>query len=157
MSRIKPRLGTHLYDEVLATREALLESNDCAVIAISIATDTPYERVHALLAKKGRRRHGRTSILMTLSAITELGYVVLAIEPEQIVAQYPKGRVKGITTYHPRSPEFAHVWEQYKDDALLLRCSGHILALKDGVVQDWSNGRALRVKEIWKVVKKGAR
>ena len=37
----------------------------------------------------------------------------------------------------------------------ILGCRGHVLALKNGNVEDWTNGRKYRITRIWKVEKVG--
>lgn len=155
MARIKNRVRSvdACYRERLTASSQLGERRDCSVIAISIATDTPYEKVHAMLQAEGRRKGSGTYPRQSEAVIKALGYRIEKIKPQDLVAQYGGNRVRNVTTFHPRSPEFAWFWKRYAADTLIMRTMNHMLCVKHGVVQDWSTNRALRVVGIWRITK----
>lgn len=139
-----------------ASRSNLKERNDCAVIAFSIVTGMSYADSHAMLKKNGRKDRKCTFIDTTYSALQEAGFRYRRwghIKMQQMIKSYPgvHGQfLKNITTHHPA--RFSAQWApELKGKTLLFRTKKHILAVKDGKVQDWSRNCALRVVEIIEV------
>lgn len=128
------------------------EMNDCVVHAVSIATDTDYETVHAKFTEAGRASRRRTQWTITQTVIAKLGYGMTAIVPSAFIRQYPKPHcwaLKHVTTHHPR--RFNAIWND--GNTYLFHCRGHLLAVKGGEVHDWSINNLLRVKTVYRVVK----
>lgn len=132
--------------------QSLGEKADCAVRAIAVACNVPYETAHAKLCELGRR-HGRATHTTEIrSAICELGGRVQEYSFKQyreMVAQYPgKHCMKQyITTHHP--DRFPKVWRDGKTYLFFTR--GHVLCIKDGVNHDWTRGRSMKVTHIWEI------
>lgn len=125
------------YGSIQDARNAKHESNDCAVCAVAISTGTEYDRAHALLAQLGRRPRGRTSMAAILKAITLLGFEAIDVTHlvrARTVSQVPRHLIAG---------------------SYMVGTAGHVLAVKDGVVEDWTAGRQHRVRKVWRIVKAG--
>ena len=70
-----------------------------------------------------------------LSAVRMLGWSV-----EEVTDNIAAKTVKKIAS----DPAFSH-------GHFLIYTSGHVVAVKNGKVEDWSEDRALRIKQVWKI------
>ena len=134
------------------------ETNDCAVRAIAIATQTDYSVVRSLLRRHGRKDGRGTEHGQTIAALRELGYMaVLPVSGRELVpTNYdphcaieirPPGGRKSIT--------FRSVVDLLdKDAAYMILSNAHIAAAVHGKIEDWSAGRLFRVVAIWKIIKR---
>lgn len=154
MPRIDPvdRRHTQVYSDVVHSPLSLLDVNNCAVIAVCIATSEPYDKVHEMFLAKGRklRRGVRTSTIEEV--MNDLGYDMVVRLQGTFISRYPSPHCKVlhfVTTHHPA--RFNKVWADGK--TYLFSTGGHILCVKDGVNHDWTKGRAKRVKVVYEVVK----
>lgn len=133
------------------------ERNDCSVVAVSLACDTPYRQVHNLLAGLGRRKRSGTHRHHTMEAIDRLGFKLrqwTMTEVERMIASYPsphRNNCKYITSHHLQ--RFPKAWEKAQG-TLLLFSSRHVLCARGGEVLDWSVNNALRIVAIYEVTKK---
>lgn len=126
------------------------EKNDCGVKAIAIATGADYGTVRVLMRKHGRKDGSGSPIEAMQATIRELGFECELYDFDQIIARYPAphNKLRSVTTHHP--VRFAKVWPK---GTFLLFSRGHVACIKDGVTHDWSQGRALRSQQMWKIVK----
>lgn len=125
------------YKQAASISESMNESNDCTVIALAIATESSYQDAHKVLSILGRKpRHGMNS--RTIKTMMQIGAKML-------------GRVVDNTPTYPTSTTMATVGERYPHGRWLVICRGHIAALVDGQVQDWTAGRKHRVKMMLRV------
>lgn len=155
MSRI-PR--TSLSDDFVNLKSEagkIGERNDCSVKAISIACEVPYAEVHALLKDLGRKDRAATPIILSRMAVKVLGFKIREwsfIERQGMIETYPSqhNNLHSITTHHPR--RFPQAWGDCHPNMIWVT-PNHMLAVKGGVVQDWSINRALRVRQIWEIEK----
>lgn len=112
------------------------EHNDCAVKAAAIATGVDYAKTHTAFATNGRRARSGTRRNTTEAAIKQLGFKL-----EDVTRQV---RARGGKTV--RSAERVLGKGSY-----LVGVSGHLLCIKDGKVEDWTEGRQHRVQLVWRV------
>lgn len=119
------------------------EHNDCAVIAVSIAARVPYKRAHAALRDAGRRDRAGTYWYQSEKALRALGCTLEVIEPrKRDGGQYTMKTIGGA----------------YKRGYYMIRVRGHVAAMVNGEVLDWSEGRRHRVNQIVRVtVPRGSR
>lgn len=110
------------------------ERNDCAVKAVSISTGVPYALTHAAFKRNGRRNRCGTQRHITMNVIDQLGFKVVPV--------YPQGRTVKTVARELVGGDF------------LVTVRGHILAVKNGKVEDWTDGRQHRVREVYKVLPK---
>ena len=137
-------------------RIALGESNDCTVVAVATATDLPYEEVHAVLKRNGSRRGHGAFHHQVLDAVEELGFAAIEFNPMQVTVNYPAGHkeLQNLTVKH--FERFEKCFEWAKGRSFLVATRTHMLAVVDGKVQDWMEGRSFRVTKIWEIVPKEA-
>lgn len=114
---------------------AMAESNDCSVKALSILTDTAYKVAHSVLESLGRKPRRGAMLYDMISAVRMLGW-----KTEDVTDSVTAKTVKKIAS----DPAFSH-------GHFLLYTSGHVVAVKNGKVEDWSKDRALRIKQVWRV------
>lgn len=123
------------YSSMVEIARSLGEKNDCAVKAIAIATGTPYAEVHAELTRQGRKRRSGTYFHQTEGAVKNLGF-----ELQRVMV---------------RSATVRTIARELKTGTYLVRVHRHILCLKEGKVEDWSDGRLHRIVDVHRVVKAG--
>ncbi len=116
----------------LSASEGMNEKNDCAVRAVAIITGKSYTEIHQVFARCGRRHRGRTWHHTTTLVLMHLGIKTVPV--------LFKG--KTIRTLARELPKGYY----------LVRIRNHMLAIKDGRVCDWTEGRLHRVKEVYKVL-----
>lgn len=149
------------------TRAARRETNDCGVIAVSVAAGADYGDVLELMAKMGRPSRGGTPLNVVWGVLRDLGFVAVN-ETEKWVGEksvrshysYHTGRV---TSRMSRSGKVKTVVtaERYlpKRHTYLVLTGGrsacHILCVKRGKVQDWTAGRRNWVLNVWRIEPKG--
>ena len=114
------------------------EHNDCAVVALSIAGRVPYNVAHKELSEQGRKSRHCTHTFMTIKAAIRLGMKVEHSQPRQ----------KTGSMYTPKT-----IGKVLKRGYYMCRSRGHIFAVVNGEVLDWSEGRQNRIIEVWKVTK----
>ena len=112
------------------------EKNDCAVKAVALAADRHYDEAHEALRKLGRRNRQGTYIHQTLAAIKTFGCDVVDVTDRFRGAKTNISAKKVL----PRKGTF------------LIRNPRHILAMVDGEIIDWSDGRRKRVDRIYQVL-----
>jgi hypothetical protein len=135
------------------SRERRGETNDCAVVALALATDLPYDTVHAAMKANGRGDRKGTNRDTTLRTVKDLGFEALEISPKQIIVEYPGRHIdlQNVTVKHLE--RFAEKLAWMKGRNFLFSTGTHMLAVVDGKVQDWTEGRPFRVKFIWEIVR----
>lgn len=123
------------YEKAQRLSNEVGETNDCTVKGIAIACDMPYRMVRDTLAKHGRK-HRRGCYLPTQkAAIEELGFNMEAVEGIS-------GTVSTLAQKLPRKGNYL-AWVR-----------GHVLAVKDGKIEDWTAGRRHRIVFVVKVTRK---
>lgn len=155
MPRIKSTLRPTAFTAKQIEASALRENNDCSVKAISIACGVPYAEVHALMKSLGRKDRRATPRIISRRTVEALGYRIREwsiAERINMIRSYPRPHcgLSSITTHHPR--RFPAAWVGCHSN-MIWTTARHMLAVKDGAVQDWSINNALRVDTIWEVEK----
>lgn len=133
------------------------EKNDCAVIAVTIATGKSYEEVHALMQALGRESGKGTPVPIIEKTILALGFRFKRWgynARRAMMKSYPgiHGSDRGcrnITTHHPR--RFRDAWREHDAKNMLFLTPKHILAVTNGCVHDWSVNNSLKVIEVYEV------
>jgi hypothetical protein len=130
------------YQEIKSYLEDHKDRNCCTVVASSIAFNVPFpEMQNYFFIHMGRKMHRgiRFGLKQANKVAKNYGYQLKDICMSDFKVQgklTPNNCVKhlGKGTY-------------------ILGCRGHVLAFKDGVVQDWTKGRRHHINRIWKVEK----
>lgn len=122
------------FNDCLTESKALGERNDCTVKAIAIAGDLSYHQTHEMLSRKGRRRgHGCVTVQWE-AAMRDLGLEWT----ETSRPRKPNGQGYTMKTIARAFPRGRHI----------VRVRGHVAALVDGKVEDWTEGRQHRVVRV---------
>lgn len=152
MAKIATVGKSELYAAHLEQRLEMRERGDCAVRAVAALTDTPYEKVHAMMAAQGRRHGKGTPWDIIWSTLNALGFKAVRRSDYEFIRQYPGSHataLRSVTTHHP--DRFPAVWKDGK--RYLMSTPRHVLAIIDGVNHDWTRGKACRAKGIWEITK----
>lgn len=115
------------------------ETNDCAVKAIAIVANADYDEVHALLKAHGRKDGKGTPWKAIWATLKALG---VWVGPEQRMTRGSRLWAKTVR-YLPRVLP--------RKGRYLVYTRGHILAVVDGEVMDWTEGRRHQPKLCWEV------
>lgn len=129
------------------------DTNACVPIAIAALTGVCPKKVNELCIEQGRVKGKGTKIEIAKSVFKALGFSLKAVPLEEFIAQYPgihKTALKNVTSHHPR--RFPLV---FGGQNLFMFNESHALAVVDGVVQDWSVNRTIRLTAAYSV--KGTR
>lgn len=110
------------------------ETNDCTVKAIAIACDVPYAVAHKALKIQGRLNRKGAYRHQQVKAIQSLGFKAISVP---------------FTASTVTSLKFEPAVAKGYYMAFIKR---HVLAVVDGKVEDWSDGRRHRLQEIIKVM-----
>ena len=112
---------------------SLDEKNDCAVKAVAIVANHPYKCTHRLFVTGGRKKRKPTEWRLTKLVLKLLGCHV------KRTRQFDARTIRALEKQLPAKGRF------------LIRTSNHILAVIDGKVFDWTQGRLHRVCEVYEV------
>ena len=108
------------YNSTLAIRSTYKERNDCAVVAVSVACNQPYIKVHALIAAEGRRRRDGTYHHQWITVVNDMGY-----RPTLIT----KTTGRTVSSLHKQlDPTKRYI----------VQTRGHLLAYSHGAIEDWT-------------------
>jgi len=124
------------YKELLNFSKEMREHNDCAVKAVTLVTGIHYVDVHGMMERLGRKRRKGTPDWITKEVLSQLGFMRIII-PVTAKTVRTLGR-----DFHKRKGTYL-VWVR-----------GHVLAMIDGVVQDWTDNRLHRIRRVELVVSK---
>jgi len=120
------------------------ECNDCSVIAVSIAGRVPYNVAHKALKHEGRKDGCGAYMYQTLNALSSMGCKFY----EMSHGKQPNGSRWTATSIGRKFPRGYY----------LVSMRGHIAAMVNGKVEDWTEGRRNIVLSVFKVtVPKGSR
>jgi hypothetical protein len=120
------------YQSCVPVSDAYKENNDCTVKAVAIATNQPYKLVHAKLAEAGRKAGKGTYSHVYKDVMRKMGFNVFTVHTT----------AKTVTTLpHHLDPSKRYV----------CNVKGHALAVANGKVEDWSEGRRYRIQNVWEI------
>ena len=128
------------YQKMLEASDEMQETNDCAVITLAIVTGLTYGTAHKLLEQTGRKAR----------SITHRGNInnvldFLDFKAQDVTKQYRTLGAKTIRTLGRVMANRKGIYLAYTHD--------HILAVKDGVIHDWLDGRLHRIVTLVKLRK----
>jgi len=121
------------------TRKQLNENNDCAVITLAIVMRTTYKVIHAHCANVGRKVRGRTQTHHIMAVIETAGFSIERIK---------KDRQKSGSKFTPKT-----IGDKCKRGYYMCFCNGHVFAVVNGIVEDWTNNRQHHINAIYKVTR----
>ena len=115
------------------------ETNDCAVIATAIVVGLTYKDAHRLFEQVGRKHRS-----FTLNTQIDQALKLLNIKTQNVTVQY---RIRlGAKTIRTLGRVMAD-----RKDVYLAYTYDHIMAIKDGVIHDWLDGRLHRITRVVKL------
>ena len=124
-----------LWDEMAKGSRAHGERNDCTVMALTAATGCTYDDCHAALAKAGRKmRRGCNWPTIGKRAAKSLGFLMEELDYRDYSAKTM------ITAERDR---------KLRKGNFVLRVRGHVAAMVDGKIVDWTAGRRHRINNIY--------
>lgn len=132
-------------------RRLLGERNDCTVIACAVTCSVPYATAHDALENAGRLTGRGAPLAVQHRAFAALGFRIVPVNDARFEngwarLYHGKGRLSRSTTRtigrrYPRGTFLAYT-----------RRLGHVAALVDGEVHDWTAGRRCPVDVLGRVV-----
>jgi hypothetical protein len=124
-----------LWDTMATASKAHGEHNDCTVMALTAATGCSYDDCHAALQQAGRKnRRGCQFPTIGKRAAKSLGFLMEELDYRDYSAKTM------ITAERDR---------RLATGKYVIRVRGHVAALVDGKVVDWSAGRRHRINNIY--------
>jgi hypothetical protein len=125
------------FTELVKESNRFRESKDCAVKAVAVVTGKPYKVAHAALKSNGRSNRCGTPRSVTISAIESLGFKVSLLDDKHAMR-----KAKTLRTLESKVPS----------RGMFLVCvKKHIIGVRAGMIQDWTEGRCNRIIEIYRV------
>jgi hypothetical protein len=132
------------YTKARKISATLNERNDCTVVGVSIAARVDYKKAHAAMKAAGRRDRCGAYRIDTTEAVHALGCAIEVIDAPR---QSNGSRFTAKT-----------IGAGFKRGYFLVFYRGHVAAMVNGQVADWTDNRRHQVQEIWKIsVPKGSR
>lgn len=141
---------TNRYIKAKQSRAAKGDNNNCSVIAISIVCRVSYVRAHKACEYQGRKKgHGQHSSV-TRAIIKDHFHCELT----PVLNRNGKPlRQKNGSKYTPKT-----IGKRCKSGYFLVSVDGHIFAVVNGQVEDWTNNRNHHITSVYRVtVPKGSR
>jgi len=120
-------------------RKKLNETNDCVVIAVAIAARMTYEKAHGICEYQGRKIGKGIATEYVLQHLEKIGFKV---EKVKNLVQ------KNGSRYTPKT-----IGERLKRGYYIVRKNSHAIAVVNGTVEDWTNGRQHHIKDAYKITR----
>ena len=153
----------------------LRETNDCTVRACAVAAQIEYPVMHEYLKACGRKHRRGMRGHAYRKALAELGFDLIQLQGP--VYEYKHTVVDGCWKYNCRTGTEHWVNDHFRttrravkgsgidyqsltvtrlqreltSGTYLVNTDGHVLALVDGVVHDYTDGRRHRIESVWRV------
>ena len=132
------------YAQVRIDAESYRENNDCTVVATALVCNAKYEDAHAALKKYGRVKGKGAGPHIYLKACSDLGVKTRWLEWSEICELARRNGARYLTSN-------SVVRALPPKGKYLIRTHSHLAAVVDGVMEDWTEGRRFRVKQMWEV------
>ena len=126
---------SEIYQGLRNDSNAIGEKNDCGVKALAVITGESYNDCHAILKKLGRKNGKGTYTSQMQRALDHFGF-------KMVVVPCPYNGLRSLGRNMPSKGAF------------LIWATKHFAGARDGKIHDWSEGRCLRLKMLWQIVKK---
>ena len=111
------------------------DTNFCTVIAVATVLNQSFGKARYKMQKAGRVHKKGTYANLYHAVIKRSGYDL--------------NYISGFEGHHVKT-----MGQKLGQGTYLIQVRGHVLAMVDGKINDWSEGRSLRVKTVFKVTKK---
>lgn len=164
--------------EIEKTTEFKNDNNQCTIVASSVAFNMDYKKVHKFYMSNGRKKNRgllpfHTERIMQELAKTE-GYKITLFRPTYNgdIRKWVSGSHDYSRDYRYYRPKFIpdnkeqlciidkNITPNNQSDYLpadnyILGVRGHVIGVKNGIVNDWTEGRKHQVKRIYRIEKTG--
>lgn len=167
------------YKTIKKSKEYLNDRNCCTVVASSIAFDVPFKKMQDLFFKHGRKRNKGYWINPIIFELAEkFNYKVDCFEKKfhslnKLDLRKSKGNYKREFTWvqtHKDNKEIKlseqptvqglptdltvnNCLDYLHTGNFIMSVSGHVACIKNGSVEDWSNGKKLRAQKLYRIKK----
>lgn len=118
------------------------ETNDCTVIALSIVARMTYKAAHMICNAFERKNNKRFPSILLMAALAREGFTITPIK---------NLKQKNGSHYTPKT-----IGNKLKRGYYLCLCSGHVFAVVNADVEDWTNNRNHRIKTAYKITRNRA-
>ena len=139
-----------LPKQLAAKSKSFDEKNDCAVKAVAVVANASYEEAYEALRKAGRKPRRATPLPVIFAALKSLGCHATYQNNFQHNG-VPMGRCPISRVKSRLMQAFGANGKQFRNGRYLVLTRNHILAVKDGEVQDWTDGRRHQARFAWEV------
>lgn len=160
------------YSEIKKTNEYKNDRDCCTVVASSVAFNLPFKKVQKFYDNHGRKRNKGYRYWDT--AIIDLakkeGYELerycifytakgWALVKTDLKGLYNKELYQVKTYLNSKHSINVSNWKKFlnPDNTYIFEFNGsicHVAGVKNGKVEDWTNGRKYAIKEVFKITKK---
>lgn len=133
------------YDDLLKEAQALNQRNYCGPLAIAVVANIELTKSLELFEKLGRNRRSGVFKYMYQQVLKDLGFTMREVKAPNLELLDP---VMALSTN-----SVARNREAWGGKTYLARGDGHICAIVDGEVVDWTANRRMRIIELFEIVK----
>lgn len=141
---------TSKFEMICNDSRSYNERNDCTVKALAIATGIDYLDAHTALKKQGRGDRQGCMKPQQEKALNSVGYSIERLARYKLT---PSGRRCGVMKEY-RGKTMTTV-AKYLDPSKVywIYTSGHVAAVVNGKVEDWTEGRRHRVLDVCEITR----
>lgn len=115
------------FSDLVGKSQQFNEHSDCAVKALTVACEIPYEKAHSLCKSFGRQDRGRTKDTIVSQVVESLGKKEVKVQVDSRTIRTLERELKD---------------SKYN---FLVRVRGHLVAISKGKVIDWTKNRCNRI------------
>ncbi len=131
------------FNEVYKISQDIGEANDCSVKAVAIACGVSYSKAHKMFIDEGRLHGAGTISIDVAIALTKLEKANLEI--------FSQDKLKNMKANLGRELTSNNIVKALPKGRYVIQTKGHMAALVDGEVKDWTTKRRFRIKNIIKI------
>ena len=123
------------YKSCAKVGAAMKDNGFCSVIALATACQIPHKKAYAVMQDQGRKHKRGAYTSQSEAAVKALGFNWYNVTEDYPEAKTPISAAKTLP----------------KDKTFMIVVSGHIFTVRNGIVEDWTEGRKHRVKRIYEI------
>ena len=125
------------------------ETNDCTVLALAAAGNVTYEEAHAALKKHGRKnRKGPKAQTVIVNGQRHVGCHAFQEACRELGIGF---RVMASEEFDAKTMTTAERDRKLSNGRFVAYVRGHVAAIVDGTVVDWTQGRRHRIRSVWQL------
>ena len=144
-------MATITFNDTQRDSDRMGENNDCSVKAVAISTQIGYEKAHAFLAQLGRKP--RKGFVPDFDGTRWRGYLNVPVGSEGYVTGLHRIGFKAESIDCWSGKTLGTTAKHLKNGRYMVQVKGHVAAVVDGKVEDWTGDSSRRkVINVWRVV-----